>query len=139
MTRLLWLLVLCGSIVVSLNGCSKKAAVKSHVSELERVFQDTGPAAATPHEQPAADTTANAPSDAKVYVNLALSAVQSNDYAGGVILLQQAQLAPKITAEQHRAVYETMQAMTADLVARAEKGDAQAKAQLSAIERTRSQ
>jgi hypothetical protein len=45
-----------------------------------------------------------------------------------VIALQQAQLGSRMTAEQHRAVYETMQSMTADLVARAEKGDAKAKA-----------
>ena len=139
MMRLPSFLVLCGALIFSVGGCSNKAAVNSQVSELERVFQDTGGAAATPSEQPAADATANAPANAKVYVDLALFAARSNDYAGGVIALQQAQLVSKMTAEQHRAVYETMQAMTADLVARAEKGDAKAKAQLAAIERTRSQ
>ena len=139
MMRFESLLVLCGALTFSVSGCSQKAAVNSRVSELEKVFQDTSAATATPGEQPAADTTANARADAKAYVNLALTAVQSNDYAGGVIALQQAQLVSTMTAEQHRAVYETMQAMTADLVARAEKGDAKAKAQLAAIERTRSQ
>jgi len=139
MMRFLSFLALCGALILSVSGCSKKAAVTSQISELQRFFPNTGVMAANPSDQPPADATGNAPADANVYVNLALFAVQSNDYAGGVIALQQVQLVPKLTAEQHRAVYETMQAMTADLVARAEKGDAKAKAQLSAIERTRSQ
>jgi hypothetical protein len=132
MVRFMSLLVLCGALMFSVSGCSKRARVNSRATELERVFQDTNAASA-------ADATANDPANARAYVSLALSAVQSNDYAGGVIALQQAQLLSTMTAEQHRAIYETMQAMTADLLARAEKGDAQAKAQLRAIERTRSQ
>ena len=69
---------------------------------------------------------------------MALHAVRTNGFAGGAIALQTAQRMPMLTAEQHRAVYQAMQAMTADLVARAEKGDAKAKADLAAIERTRS-
>jgi hypothetical protein len=113
--------------------------VSSQVSELEKAFQDTSAAVPGEAQRPLADQTGNAPAPAKAYVNIALSAVQSNDFAGGVIALQAAQQVPMITAEQHRAIYEAMQAMTADLVARAEKGDTKAKAQLAAIERTRSQ
>ena len=133
------LILLCGAVGLTVSGCGKKAAVKSQVSELERVFQSSSAAAPTGNEQSVADQTGNPRADAKAYVNVALAAVQSNDFAGGVIALQKAQRMPMMTAEQHRAVYETMQAMTADLVARAEKGDAKAKAQLAAIERTRSQ
>jgi hypothetical protein len=133
------LLLLCGAIVFAVSGCGRKAAVNSQVSELEKAFQDTSAAVPGRGQPPLADQTGNAPANAKAYVNLALSAVQSNDFAGGVIALQAAQQVPMITAEQHRAIYETMQAMTADLVARAEKGDTKAKAQLAAIERTRSQ
>jgi hypothetical protein len=133
------LLLLCGAIVFALSGCGRKAAVSSQVSELEKAFQDTSAAVPGEGQRPLADQTGNDPAPAKGYVNIALSAVQSNDFAGGVIALQAAQQVPMITAEQHRAIYEAMQAMTADLVARAEKGDTKAKAQLAAIERTRSQ
>jgi len=124
---------------MALNGCSKKADVKSQLSELERTFQDASVAAPSSGERPLVDPTASAPADANAYVNLALAAVRTNDFAEGVIALQTAQRMPMLTAEQHRAVYQAMQAMTADLVARADKGDAKAKADLAAIERTRSQ
>ena len=137
--RCLSLVLLCGAIVFAVGGCGRKAAVNSQVSELEKAFQDTSAAVPDKRQRPLADQTGNAPAHAKAYVNIALSAVQSNDFAGGVIALQAAQQVPMITAEQHRAIYEAMQAMTADLVARAEKGDPKAKAQLAAIERTRSQ
>src|SRR5436190_1938825 len=122
-----WLLW-CGAILLALNGCSKKADVKSQVSELEKTFQDTSAPAPSAGRSPLVDQTGSAPVDAKAFVNLALSAVRANDFAGSVIALQTAQRVAPLTAEQHRAVYEAMQAMTADLVARAAKGDAKAKA-----------
>ena len=134
-----YLFLLWGVFLLALNGCSKKADVKSQLSELERTFQDTSAAAPSAGEQPLADQTGSASADANAYVNLALSAVRTNDFAEGVIALQTAQRMPMLTAEQHRAVYQAMQAMTANLVARADKGDAKAKADLAAIERTRSQ
>ncbi len=137
--RCLSLLLLCGMIGFVVNGCRKKTALDSRISGLEKAFQNASAPAAVPNELSGTGMTASPPADAKACVNIALSAVQSNDFAGGVIALQMAQLMPRMTAEQHRAVYETMQAMTADLVARADKGDAKAKAQLARIERTRSQ
>jgi hypothetical protein len=139
MMRCLSLLLLCGAIVFAVSGCGRKATVNSQVSELKKAFQDTSAAVPGEGHRPLADQTGNAPANAQAYVKIALSAVQSDDFAGGVIALQAAQQVPMITAEQHRAIYEAMQAMTADLVARAEKGDTKAKAQLAAIERTRSQ
>jgi hypothetical protein len=133
------LFLFCGAILLTLNGCSKKADVKSQVSELEKTFRDTSAAAPPGGERSLADQSGSPPDEAKAYVNFALSAVRTNDFAGGVIALQTAQRMPMLTAAQHRAVYQAMQAMTADLVARAEKGDAKAKADLAAIERTRSQ
>ena len=79
------------------------------------------------------------PADANAFVNVALAAVRANDYAGGVIALQEVQRIPGVTANQLMAIHGTMQAMTADLVARAAKGDPKAKADLAAIEKTRSQ
>lgn len=134
-----WLLPLSGAVLLTLSGCSKKADVKSQISELEKTFQDPGVATPAAGERPVADPTRNLSADAKAYVNFALSAVQSNDFAGGVIALQAAQHATGVTAAQLAAVENAKQAMTADLVARADRGDAKAKSQLKAIERTRSQ
>ena len=134
-----YLFLLCGVVLLALNGCGQKPDVKSQLSELEKTFQDASAAAPPAGERPLVDQTGSAPADANAYVNLALAAVRTNDFAGGVIALQTAQRMPMLTAEQHRAVYQAMQAMTADLVARAEKGDAKAKADLAAIESTRSQ
>jgi hypothetical protein len=134
-----YLLRLSGAILLALNGCSKNADVKSQLSELERTFQNTSAATPPGGERSLVDPTGSASADANAYVNIALAAVRTNDFAEGVIALQTAQRMPMLTAEQHRAVYQAMQAMTADLVARADKGDAKAKADLAAIERTRSQ
>jgi len=88
----------CASLAVSalilmLAGCSKKADVKDQVSQLEKAFPAAAPAAAGPIETPAA--TAQAPaSEANAYVKAALSAVQANDYAGSVIVLQKVERMP---------------------------------------------
>lgn len=135
------MLALLASVVAAPCGCSKKPPVKSQVAELARVFQVPGEAAPAPAaaEPAAPEAAANPPAEAKTYVNYALMAAKTNDYASAVIALQEAQRLPMKSTAQHQAVYETMQAMTSDLVARAERGDQQAKAQLAAIERTRSQ
>ena len=125
--------------ILMLAGCSKKADVKDQVSQLEKAFPAAAPAAAAaPVETPAA--TAQAPaSEANAYVKAALSAVQANDYAGGVIALQKVQRMPGVTYQQLVAVERTKQAMTTDLVNRADRGDAKAKADLAAIEKSLSQ
>src|SRR5438034_3818816 len=124
--------------ILMLPGCSKKADVNDQVSQLEKAFPAAAPAAAAPVETPAA--TAQAPaSEANAYVKAALSAVQANDYAGGVIALQKVQRMPGVTYQQLVAVERTKQAMTTDLVNRADRGDAKAKADLAAIEKSLSQ
>ena len=130
----------CASLAALLMvaGCSKKADVKGQASELEKAFPAAAPAPAAPVETPAA--TAQAPaSEANAYVKAALSAVQANDYAGGVIALQKVQRMPGVTYQQLVAVERTKQAMTSDLVNRADRGDAKAKADLAAIEKSLSQ
>lgn len=72
-------------------------------------------------------------------VQAALSAVRTNDYAGGVLVLQEVKTAPGVSAAQLMAVQQTQQALTDELLARAERGDASAKAALALIEKTRSQ
>lgn len=124
-------------LALALGSCSKKADVKSSVSELEKAF----PAAATAAPAQVQSTpTAPAPAaNADALVKDALVAARANDYAGGVIALQAAQAKPGITAEQVMAVQRTKQAMVAELQRRAVNGDQQALAQLRAIEKTRSQ
>ncbi len=126
------------AVILLLAGCSKKADLKGQVSQLEKAFPAAAPAAAAPVETPA--TTAQAPaSDANAYVKAALSAVQANDYAGGVIALQKVERMPGVTYQQLVAIERTKQAMTTDLINRADRGDAKAKADLAAIEKSLSQ
>ena len=133
----LHLLQLSVVLVLALGACSKKAGVKSGVSELEKVF----PSAAAPvpaQAQPAAPGPAPQ-ADANDLVKNALSAARAGDYAGGVIALQTALEKPGMTAEQSVAVRNANRAMVEELQRRAVNGDQQALAQLKAIEKTRSQ
>jgi hypothetical protein len=133
-------LCLCGLLLLLNVGCKKKTDVTSEVSELQKAF----PAAAAP--VPAAATAptavntaaANNP-DPNAIVQAALTAVRTNDYAAGVIALQTVQRLPNVTQQQLMAVERAKQAMTAELLARAGRGDAKALADLAAIEKTRSQ
>jgi len=121
-----------------LTGCSKKADVKGQASELEKAFPAAATSAAANIETPA--VTAQAPaSDANAYVKAALSSVQANDYAGGVIALQKVQQMPGVTYQQLVAIERTKKAITTDLINRADRGDAKAKADLGKIEKTLSQ
>jgi hypothetical protein len=120
---------------LALSGCSKKADVKGQVSELEKAFP-TASAAAPAQGQ---NVPTQGPTSADAYVQSALSAVRQNDYAASVIALQQAERARGVSAQLLLAVARTKAAITADLLARADRGDAQAKAALAAIEKTYSQ
>ena len=132
-------LPLCLLALLLAAGCKKKADVTSEVSELEKAF----PTAVTSPQPPPATTQPNpAPAtnpDPNALVQSALSAVRANDYAGGVIALQAAQNSPRISYQQLMAVEKAKQAITAELQARAGRGDAKALADLAAIEKTRSQ
>jgi hypothetical protein len=124
-------------IAAAFNGCSKREDVKTQTSELEKAF----PAATTAEPVPVeAQTMASqAPANADAYVKAALTAVRADDYAGGVIALQTAQSARGVSAKQLMAIEQTKRAMTADLMRRADAGDAKAKADLARIEKTMSQ
>ena len=99
-------------------GCHREPTAVEGATELKRAFPDGGS------------------SDA---IRLGVAAMQSNDFAAGVIALQAAKNAPGLTAEQLTAIEQASQSVTADLTRRADAGDANAKAQLEAIERSRSQ
>jgi hypothetical protein len=119
------LLALVGAALLILSGCGKKADVQNQVVELEKAFPTAAPGA------PA--------SGANAYVAFALAAARTNNYAAAIIALQAVPRTPGATPQQLMAVEKVRQAMTADLVARAAKGDAPAQAALAAIEKTRSQ
>ncbi len=107
-----------GLVLALVSGCARKSDVQHQTGELEKAFQS---------------------SQTNPYVRLAVSAVRTNDYAIGAIALQNAQRLPGLNAAQLMAVQRTMEALTANLVDRAAKGDANAQAALAAIERSRSQ
>jgi len=127
---------ICAALLAS-TGCGSKADVSATVSELEKAF----PAAATTTAAPAQpdQPIASQPPVAEAYVALALSAVRTNDYVAGVIALQTVQRLTNVSAPQRMAAERARQAIVADLVGRAGSGDAKAKADLAAIERTLSQ
>jgi hypothetical protein len=129
-----WLIAL-----LAVSGCSKKTDVKSQVSELEKAFPAAVPSAAVIQPEQQVTPPQSPPGDPNAYVKAALSAVRADDYAGGVIALQTAETMHGVTAPQLMAIARTKQAMTADLISRADRGDAKAKADLAAIEKTRSQ
>ena len=124
---------------LSLSGCSKKLDVKTQAAELGKAF----PGAVTPAPQAQTEGTAaqtqTAPDDANAYVSAALSSIQNNDYAQSVITLQKAEATPGLSYAQFLAIDRAKQAMNIDLIQRADRGDAKAKADLAKIEKTLSQ
>jgi len=109
--------------------------VKTQISALEKAF----PGAAAPEQPGQPDATQPPANDANTFVREALSAVRKDDYAAGVVVLQNIGQVPGVTANQLIAAEQAKQAMVANLVSRAAAGDASAKAALQAIEKTRSQ
>ena len=127
-------------LLVVLSGCRKKPDVPQSVSELEKAFPAATAALASAPLQLRNPVPGQAPvSDPNADVTRALAAVRRDDYAAGIIALQEAPHKPGLSAQQLMAVERAKQAMTANLMARAAAGDSQAKAALAAIEKTRSQ
>jgi hypothetical protein len=111
-----------------LCGCGhKKADVKAQTSELEKAFPDLATVAPAPADQ------ATPAGDPKPYVKAALSAVQANDLATGVIMLRKAMRLPGLTVAQIKAMQEARSVWITDLAQRADKGEESAKAALAAI------
>ena len=100
----------------ALAGCGKKADPAAESVQLQKAF-----------------------SSSNQFVEVAVSAIRTNDYPAAVLALENARAVPGLTAEQLMALQRTKEAMTADLVRRAEAGDAKAQADLALLERSRSQ
>ena len=122
-------------LVLALGACSKKADVKSSVTQLE---QSLAPAQSPAQSQPNTPST-SVQAEANDLLRSAVTAAQASDYAGGVIALQAAQQKPGLNADQILAAQRAQQTMVDELQRRALNGDQQALAQLKAIEKKRSQ
>ena len=117
--RNIFSLGLLGALLLSpLCGCSRPASAESSLTHLEQSF-------------PAA--TANPE------LQLAIAASTARDFATGVVALGNVKKTPGLTPQQLMAVEQAQQAMTADLIRRADGGDAAARAELARIEQSRSQ
>ena len=122
-------------MILALAACSKKADVKSSVTQLEQSLASVQSPA---QSQPNAPSPA-AQSEASALLRSAVAAAHANDYASGVIALQAAQQKPGLNADQILAAQSAQQSMVGELQRRAVNGDQQALAQLKAIEKMRSQ
>jgi len=109
---------LLGVLVVLSTGCQREPSAQEAVAQLEKMLSAVGR-----HDA----------------LSFAIAAAKTNDFAIGVITLQQVKTSPGLTADQLISVEQASQAMTADLVRRADAGDAHAKASLELIAQTRSQ
>jgi len=121
-------------LLLSFSGCGKQDRIKKGVAELENAF----PPATNLAQFPGAATSDRGAAPA-AYVQVAMAAVQTNDYAAGVIALQAAQRLSGLVAQQLMAIENAKQAMMTELLTRSSSGDAKAKADLVAIEKTYSQ
>lgn len=99
-------------------GCGRAPNPEEGVKSLEQTFANSATAPA---------------------IELAIAAVKTNDLGQGVVALQTAKHIPGLSPQQLQTVEETAQALTQELLRRAEAGDARAKADLELIERSRSQ
>ncbi len=107
------------ALLVVLAGCKGEPDSRQGLADLQQAFPDA---------------TAAPPA-----VQLALAAAGTNEFGQGVVALQEAKNVPGLSAEQLQTVEQAAQALTRELVRRAESGDARAKADLELIERFRSQ
>ncbi len=114
-----FVLVLAVATVELLSACDRAPGVKTSTAQLEKAF---------------AAPTATGSADAQGYVQTALAAVRSNDYAVAVMMLKAAVRAPGMTPDQFITVQQTKNALLANLRDRAGKGDTRARDALKAIE-----
>ncbi len=105
-------------VLALVPACKREPDTKEGVASLQQAFADVG---------------------APPAVQFALAAAQTNELGQGVVALQEAKRVPGMTAEQLQSVEQASQALTRELMRRAEAGDARAKADLELIERSRSQ
>ncbi len=128
-----------GLVVVALSGCGRDGNVKSGISKLEEAFPAASAAAPSGNDGATATTTPTQQATVDAYVGQAISSMRQNDHVGAVTILNAVQAQTNLTAQQHMAVHESIRKVYADLVARAGRGDARAKAALVELEKKLSQ
>lgn len=125
------LVLLCACVMLPLAGCNKKAGVKQEAAALERAFP--GIASVPPARLDA--TGRSSSREHTACVSAAVLALHTNDYGTAAIMLQKAIESPGASPDQVMALQTTRKACVTELMARAAKGDQNAKATLMAIER----
>ncbi|MEK7683871.1 MAG: hypothetical protein AAB466_00450 [Verrucomicrobiota bacterium] len=117
MKNLLGTLTIMIVVGLSLVGCAKKNTVST--KELEKAFE------IQPAASPAtARANPSQPQDpVRGYVEQAVSAIKTNDYVSGVVMLQTLRAEPSLNADQLAVVQDTMGKIQSQLAERAERGD----------------
>jgi hypothetical protein len=111
-------------------GCGKDTTA-STAADLQRAFPSNPP--------PSANRQAATPPlsiQVQQAVNIAISAMKSNDYAGAFFKLRALQSAPNITVDEYSAVEKARLAVERELAAKAAAGDPAALKALDAIRKT---
>ena len=107
------------ALVVVVAGCSKSPSPARQASELEAVFQRA---------------VAAQPVSNRELVEQALAAIRAKDYVGAVVRLNVAKRNSELRGEQRMELEQAGRAVSAQLTARALRGDQSAVADLQAIE-----
>ncbi len=128
-----WSVALAVTLLVALNGCSKKtdanAELERAASTLANAEPAPAPAAAPSQPAPAPQTTAPAPEPAAPpaqQMNQAMSAYKAGQLEDAVTRLQKLRAMPTMTPQQRMAMNDAMAAVMADIYTLAAKGDARA-------------
>lgn len=128
---------LIGVALISLAGCGEKdvtkIAPKDEVSVLKEAFPVTPGAA--PAEAPQSYTSYAFGSSAEpsAYVEAAATAVKLGDNTTAMFILNNLNSKSNLTGKQYMAIHEGMQVLQADLIRRADRGDAKAKADIEIL------
>jgi hypothetical protein len=126
-----------GVALVGLAGCGEKDVTKvvpkDEVSVLKEAFPATPGAA--PAEAPQSYTAYafGASAEPSAYVEAAATAVKLGDNTTAIFILNNLNSKSNLTGKQYMAIHEGMQVLQADLIRRADRGDAKAKADIEVL------
>lgn len=125
-----WILVVAA---VTVAGCGKAknagpADVKVQANALQAAFPGATAQDPSKASSPAAGfVSSDGDYTPDAYASMALAALNKNEPAKAMIIVQRLQRMPNLTSGQHVALHESMRSMQNDLIRRAANGDASAK------------
>ncbi|MBC8002240.1 MAG: hypothetical protein H7X97_06600 [Opitutaceae bacterium] len=123
--------------LVSLVGCGEKDVTKltpkDEVSVLQEAFPATPGAAAAEAPQAYTAYAFGGTAEPSAYVEAAATAIKVNDHASAIFILQNLNSKTNLSGKQYMAIHEGMQVLQADLIRRAERGDAKAKQDIEVL------